>query len=129
MRVKFVVPGRTVSVNGTYRGAHGTTKSREAVAFQRSIAFRAKNAMRQGRKPFDAGVGVVIGFHAAHPLMDIDGPLKLTLDALQGVVYTNDLQVQELVVRKQLDREHPRLDVEVYSLEPAITLDVGGSDV
>lgn len=44
---------------------------------------------------------------------DVDAPLKVLLDSLQGVVYANDSQVCGTLVKRYTDREHPRVLVEV----------------
>jgi len=93
-------------------------KTDEAATFQRTIAFRAKEAMRLQRGVVSAPVGVTIAFFAASPTMDIDGPLKLVLDALEGIAYANDRQVVELAVQKHLAHKRPRMAIEVYTLEP-----------
>jgi Holliday junction resolvase RusA-like endonuclease len=65
--------------------------------------------------------GVRIDFAAFSPLCDVDGPIKLTLDALAGKlggrVYANDRQVVELHVSKRVDRARPRLGIEVWTLD------------
>jgi Holliday junction resolvase RusA-like endonuclease len=123
VKLSFIVQGRTVSVNGTYRrrAGYGLMKTEQAIAFQRTIAFRAKDAMRRQsqRHPTTHEVGVSVDFHAANSRMDIDGPLKLILDAMEGIVYADDCQVRALSVRKHFDKLCPRLVVEVYELDAA----------
>jgi Holliday junction resolvase RusA-like endonuclease len=118
--VHVVVPGRTVSVNGTYRGGRGIFKSREAVDFQGRIAYRTRAAMVAAgyRAPTGEAVGVEVVLYLAHPLMDLDGPTKLILDALAGPkgAYLNDRQVELLVLRKKFDTVKPRLLIDVFTL-------------
>lgn len=42
---------------------------------------------------------------------DLDNRIKPTLDALQGVIYTDDRQVTEISVRRGVDRSDPRVEV------------------
>jgi Holliday junction resolvase RusA-like endonuclease len=44
---------------------------------------------------------------------DIDATLKLTLDALNGVIYRDDKQVRRLVVDLDDDKSNPRVEVVV----------------
>ncbi len=45
---------------------------------------------------------------------DVDNFSKLALDSLEGIVYENDNQIQELLVRKYYDKENPRVKIEVW---------------
>ena len=47
---------------------------------------------------------------------DIDSPLKLVLDAIQGYVYTNDSQVRGMRVSKYTDRENPRVELKAWAI-------------
>lgn len=55
---------------------------------------------------------------------DVDAPLKLLLDSLQGVVYANDSRVCGLVVKRYTDPEHPRILVEVTEVADPVRPDV-----
>lgn len=44
---------------------------------------------------------------------DIDAYIKIILDALEGVCYTNDNQIYELHVFKQIDKANPRTVVQI----------------
>lgn len=46
---------------------------------------------------------------------DIDNPLKVLLDSLQGVLYENDKQIRELHVYLKDDKRNPRVDVLAWS--------------
>jgi crossover junction endodeoxyribonuclease RusA len=47
---------------------------------------------------------------------DLDNALKPLLDALAGACYTNDRQVAEIHVRREIDRDNPRCEVQVTAL-------------
>lgn len=44
---------------------------------------------------------------------DIDNFNKLVLDALTGIVWEDDSQIEELRLRKAYDKERPRVEVEI----------------
>lgn len=61
-----------------------------------------------------ADVRIRIDFWFGSPLNDIDGPLKLTLDALQGALVLNDRQVADVRIVKHLDVERPRVLIHAW---------------
>lgn len=48
---------------------------------------------------------------------DIDNYNKLVLDAMSGVIYEDDVQIQELTITKGYDKEHPRIDITIETYE------------
>lgn len=44
---------------------------------------------------------------------DIDGYIKIILDAAEGILYTDDGQISELHVYKELDIERPRVELSI----------------
>lgn len=45
---------------------------------------------------------------------DIDSILKSLLDALEGILYLNDKQVQKITVEKLLDKNNPRVELVAF---------------
>lgn len=72
--------------------------SAEALAWKREAAWRAQAA---GIRPLAGAVAVILVLHprmtakgrANQTRLDVDAPIKVTLDALQGVAFGNDKQV------------------------------------
>jgi Holliday junction resolvase RusA-like endonuclease len=60
-------------------------------------------------------VGIIFHIHYASRRPDLDE--SLILDLLQGVVYVNDRQVKERHTYHHLDKENPRTEIEVWSIE------------
>ena len=49
---------------------------------------------------------------------DIDGRLKALLDAMEGYIYTNDSQVDELeVIRKPMEKGRARCRVTIFEIK------------
>lgn len=128
--LRFTVPGSPLSQNRawkivTIRG-HGTLAlTSEGKAYKELVAVHAANACQlMPRWDRTALVFVELDFHFDSRRPDADGPLKLTLDALQGVMVSklrlrvdgcleNDRQVQGFRVWKHLDPVKPRVEVNV----------------
>ena len=49
---------------------------------------------------------------------DIDNYNKLILDALSGLVFEDDKQIQELNIKKFYDKENPRCNIKIYKVYP-----------
>lgn len=45
---------------------------------------------------------------------DVDGPIKFMLDAFSGIIYEDDSQVQAVYAKKAVDKNNPRVEVEVW---------------
>ena len=53
-------------------------------------------------------------FFSRKGVHDVDNFNKLVLDALSGIVYSDDVQVEELTIIKKFDLKNPRVEVEIY---------------
>lgn len=55
--------------------------------------------------------------------MDLDNALKVSIDALKGIVYADDAQVYRITAeRLQPDAKGPRLEVDVQCIDPQADL-------
>lgn len=86
--------------------------SDEARAYKSGAKLRA---LTQGMRPLLGPVYVSLTVYRAERRGDLDNKIKVALDALQGVGYTNDSQVTELHARLEDDPSNPRLVVWVES--------------
>lgn len=55
----------------------------------------------------------VMFYYGDNRKRDIDAYLKILLDAMTGIVYEDDSQVEELHVFKMIDKENPRTEIQV----------------
>lgn len=116
--IRFCLPRAPCGVNATYRTGKGRWfKSPEAAAYRSALQLVAKRAMR-GAPPMDGELEVRLLFAYPTRRNDVDGAIKPTLDALEGIAYGNDRQVGALKVRKLCDPEAPRVEVEIVEVTP-----------
>lgn len=96
-------------------------KTRE---YERTLGMLAKYKMGP-RAPFDCPLAVDLNFFLTQPdrfrkrshpdvKMDIDNLIKATLDAFNGVLWTDDGRVCELNARKQWGS--PCVSIRIYSI-------------
>jgi Holliday junction resolvase RusA-like endonuclease len=117
MNVNFEVPMRPIGVNETYRVVRfgkkaGLTKTVTAKGYQAAIKHYARRAM-SGKHPHARPVEVFLCFVFRTSRSDIDGPVKSTLDAMNGIVYLDDCQIQRLEIQRCVDRDNPRVEIRV----------------
>lgn len=108
---------KPVSTNAAYKHTRfgRPYMSKEGKAFKEAIAVEARRSMA-GRKPMEGGVRVLIDFWFETARSDVDGPTKLVLDALEGIVYTRDSQVLNYSVGKHKapEKKHVGLVMTVH---------------
>ena len=114
MNFTFSLPPTTNSAYAN-RQTGGRILTQEARAWKEEAGWIVKSSGRS----FDlaAKYKLFIALYVNRD-RDIDGSLKLLLDAMSGVVYDDDAQVVVLVVYKFLKHpgEEPRVEVEITEL-------------
>lgn len=53
-------------------------------------------------------------FHGTRRTVDIDNYGKVLLDALTGIVWVDDSQIEEMTVRRGYDKERPRVEISIH---------------
>lgn len=99
--------------------------SKEAKAFRKDVKKIVDRARLSSQIDLatearlkDALLGVYLTFYFETPLRrDLDGGLKITLDALCEALGLDDRMVVDLHLSKQIDPLHPHLDVELEIIE------------
>lgn len=77
---------------------------------------------RQAKKqwhsePLKCPITVVIDtYHDNHRKNDWDNFHKLSMDALTGICYQDDSQIEQAIVTKHYDKENPRIEIEILPI-------------
>lgn len=108
MNLTLPYPPATNRMWRTYRGH--TVLSEEARTYKRDVALIAG---ARGVSPLEGDVTVALHIYRPRRVGDLDGRIKVLLDALQGVAYHDDKQVVELHAFRYEDKAHPRVEVQV----------------
>ena len=84
---------------------------------QKAEAYKYEAKLRMNRyrdlHPIKTPVELTIRLYRPRKAGDIDGPLKILLDALIGYVYIDDAQVVALHVYRLDDKDNPRVEIDV----------------
>lgn len=68
------------------------------------------------RKPFEGDVELWITLYfGTKRKADLDNYNKLSLDALTGIVYADDSQIQALHIERDYDKKNPRIEIEIVN--------------
>lgn len=113
MRYQFALP-YPPSVNHylshTMRGMYRTV---EANAYRDLVGWTLRG---MGLEPLHSKLAVTIRAFRPRKSGDIDGILKVSLDAMNKLAYDDDSQIIELHVYRDDDKKNPRLEVDIQEL-------------
>lgn len=112
--IAFTYHGAPVSSNAAYRRSRQGRMFMAPVAkdYKRDLALCARLAMK-GAPPIEGPYSITIRPFFPSRRFDLASVEKLTSDALQGIVVTNDRNARRIVLEWGLDRERPRVEIEV----------------
>lgn len=89
--------------------------SKEGSDLRESYQWQARSQWK--KKPTEKEVAIDIRLmFRSHVRHDIDNYGKILLDALTGIVWEDDSQIQSMSVSKWMDKENPRIEVVVNEL-------------
>lgn len=112
--MNFVLPLPPLGTNDGYHTNKGRWfKDPKVKRWEEECLWLLKGKVKAVKRD---GVGVNIGFYYPDKLRrDIDGRIKFVLDLFtKAGAYKDDSLVTDLIVAKRLDKNHPRLEVEIY---------------
>lgn len=111
---KIVLSGSPLSNQHIYANT-GNRRYMKKKAKERKEQYywEAKSQWRKKVRTSVVGIDLVLVF-GDRRRRDIDNYCKLPLDALEGVVYTDDKQIDSLNIEKTYDKEEPRIEIYVH---------------
>lgn len=86
----------------------------EGKAIKHGYQLEAKSQWRKKPLEGDVELGIDLYFGTKRKA-DWDNFHKLTCDALSGIVYVDDSQIQSALVRKHFDKDNPRIEIHVMA--------------
>lgn len=90
--------------------------TKEAKALKESYQWQAKAQVKTAPLSGPLSVTLTI-YHGDRRVRDIDNYNKLVFDALTGIAYEDDGQIDELRLVRRYDKARPRLEVELSTGE------------
>lgn len=113
--IRFTVPGNPIPWARTLRaGKRGHVFSDpRMVRAKRVVALAATLAMGKAAPTAERVEVRLRFFRATRQRCDLDRLASLPLDAMNGIVYGDDLQVVYLCASKAVDKANPRTEIEI----------------
>jgi Holliday junction resolvase RusA-like endonuclease len=113
----FAVAGKPIGKQRPRLGRNGHVYTPAAtVAYERTVRWETL-AARPLSWDRSAPVSVTVACYFPDARRrDVDNVLKAVLDAMNGIAYADDCQVQSASVSKQIDRERPRIEIAVRAV-------------
>ena len=117
-RYAFTVPGDPVPAQMGVRQLSGRVLTdKRAKSYREHVRVYCMLGIRQSgwtTRTHEESFAVTLrAFVGDARTIDCDNIAKNVLDAMKGYAFPDDRQVMRLVVEKSIDRERPRLEVEV----------------
>lgn len=115
MTIRLTLPP-PISANRYWRTFRNrTVVSAEAKTYKTAVGWIARAAVDE---PITQPITITLHWFRPAKRGDVDNAIKVTLDALNGIVYADDSQVVELHAYRHDDKHNPRVEVEVSLYEP-----------
>lgn len=92
-------------------------RSPEAEVYIGQVMVAVRTMRRVERVPAGIPVAVTIRWHRAKKMGDLDNRIKVTLDALCGLLYDDDKQVEQIHAYRAESPRDGRLEVTVTRLD------------
>lgn len=111
--MNIVLKGKPISTQHAYlqRGKMRFMR-KVAVDLKRSYQFQAVDQYKG--KPLEGKLEVsILLFFGDKRKRDWDNFHKLSMDALTGIVWEDDSQIEKAIVYKGIDKENPRIEIRV----------------
>lgn len=106
---KLFIETMPISTNSMYSGRRILTQkartTKEAIAWE--IHSQYKGKVLAG----PVCLAIDLYFHD-HRRRDVDN-IKMILDSMTGIVFEDDSQVDDLHIRKHIDAENPRFEIQI----------------
>lgn len=113
----IVLQGNPISTNHIYkRHGHIIYMCKEGKMKKEEYQWQAKTQWKEC--PIAGPVEVEIRLFFCNKLRrDIDNWHKILLDSLTGIVWEDDCQIQRMTVQKFIDKDNPRIEINIKKHE------------
>ena len=113
MRIKITLLGNPYSTNSIYRHARGISyMSKKGRELKQSYVEQSKKQYKIKPKKENLHIEIHLYF-GDDRIRDWDNYHKISMDALTGIVWEDDSQIQIATVEKHKDKLNPRIELTI----------------
>lgn len=117
---KITLFGSPISTQHAY-GQHGKIRYMKKDAKDRKEQYQWEAKSQWKSKIIGTPIKIAVAlFFGDKRVRDWDNYHKISMDALSGIVWEDDSQVQEALITKHYDKENPRIEIEVSEFDSHI---------
>lgn len=111
--MKIILLGNPISTNVIYRRHKSIIYlSKEGKDLKNSYQWEAKSQFK--KKPITSELEISVSLYFKDKRRrDIDNWCKILLDSLTGIVWVDDSQIRKMTIKKLMDKNNPRIELEV----------------
>ena len=113
----ITLKGKPQSTNHIYKRTgsriYMTSKAKE---LKESYQWQAKDQWDEDILDGNLGINIRL-FFSDNRRRDWDNWHKISIDSLEGIVFEDDSQIQEAFIEKDIDRDNPRIEIDIYELD------------
>ena len=119
--MKIVLNGQPLSTQHIYRSVCRGARpvlymTKEGKAIKEQYQLEVQSQYKGKVMLVDCAMEIIL-FFKDRRRRDVDNYNKLILDSLEGIVYEDDKQVQELTVKKRISVENPRVVIKLTRIK------------
>lgn len=113
--MKITLTGEPLSTNSIYKshcrfGFPTVYMTADGKALKEDYQWQAKSQVKGKVTAHDINISICLYFKSLRK-HDIDNYNKILLDALTGIVWVDDSQIQKMSIEKLLDKNNPRVEL------------------
>lgn len=110
--MKIILTGNPLTTGQIYRSTQNNRRYMIPKARERKEAYMWEAKAQWKEKPLENDVELDIKlFFGDKRRRDWDNFHKLSMDALEGIVYLDDVQIQKATIEKFYDKDNPRIEI------------------
>jgi len=115
MRVKLWFSGNPIPKGRPRLGLRGVYTRASTKEWEETVGWQCRDQWK--RKPLLGPLGIEFIFYRENRRkVDLDNLEKSMLDALEGILYENDSQIKKKSGEIRHSKEHPGVEVEIWTL-------------
>jgi crossover junction endodeoxyribonuclease RusA len=114
--MKIVLEGNPISTNTIYKTSNRRFIYMTSEGKDLKEYYQLQAMQQWKKKILENNIKIKVNLYFKDKKRrDIDNWHKLSLDALTGIVWKDDSQIFEMTIKKNIDKNNPRIEIEIIT--------------